>query len=152
MFSTQYTYACYLLFKFRDNPSVPDWSMYTLLFGTECWLDRISICTMQSYWSMYPLNIPTIKPKNDYGLHDSSNILKAEGLAMKKVRTEHLGYTRIEERKDGWMEAMLFKLTNKLQVQKYGSLLEIELSPINGVFSRKVYGMIIEGIEFRPYI
>ncbi|GJV12297.1 hypothetical protein Tco_1353838 [Tanacetum coccineum] len=97
MFSPQYNYACYLLFKLRDNHSVPD---NTLLFSTECELDGISMGGMISYLSMYPMNIPTIKPKNDYGLHDSSNILKAEGLTMKKDRTEHLGYARIKERKD----------------------------------------------------
>ncbi|GKD31266.1 serine-threonine/tyrosine-protein kinase catalytic domain-containing protein [Tanacetum coccineum] len=146
MFSPQYNYACYLLFKLRDNHSVPD---NTLLFSTECELDGISMGGMISYWSMYPMNIPTIKPNNDYGLHDSSNIPKAEGLAMKKDRTEHLGYARIKERKDGWMEAMLFKPKNKLQDQKNGCRLRIDLVPAE---ARKLNGMIIEGIEFRPYI
>lgn len=138
MFSPQYTYACYLLFKFRDNHSVPH---NTRLFRTEC---KLGI--MISYWSTYPMNIPTIKPKNDYGLHDSSNIMKAEGLAMKKDRTEHLGYTRIEERKDGWMEVMLFKPTNQLLDLSH---LQIDLWESKYGILR---GLIIEGIEFRPYI
>ncbi|GJY16072.1 protein FAR1-related sequence 5, partial [Tanacetum coccineum] len=101
MLSPQYTYACYL--KFKDNYyNVRD--SITVLFKTECKLDRIFMGEMISYWSKYPMNIPTIKPNNDSGLHESSNILKAEGLAIKNDATEHLGYTRIEERMDGWME------------------------------------------------
>ncbi|GJX19726.1 hypothetical protein Tco_0222403 [Tanacetum coccineum] len=57
MFSPQYTYACYLLLKLRDNHSVPG---NTLLFRTECELDGISMGGMISYLSMYPMNIPTI--------------------------------------------------------------------------------------------
>ncbi|PWA43630.1 hypothetical protein CTI12_AA534300 [Artemisia annua] len=141
MFSPQYTYACYLLFKFRDNPNIIPGN--TILLKTECWLDNVSIGRMFAYWSTYPLKITTSKPKNDYGLHDSSNIPRVEGLAMKKVRKEHLGYTRIEERKDGWMELMLFKLTK--QLLDHGHL-EIELTESE---DRVLRGMIIEGIEFR---
>nr|GEU56507.1 protein kinase-like domain, phloem protein 2-like protein [Tanacetum cinerariifolium] len=144
MFSPQYTYACYLVFKFRDKPSVPD---NTAVLKTECILDRDSVAVMFLYWSTYPLNIPTIKPKNDFGLHDSSNIPTAEGIGMTNGQIEHLAnYNRIEERKDGWMEAMLFKLTNKLQHQKNGFHIHIYFD------ASKLNGMILEGIEFRPYI
>ncbi|PWA86399.1 protein kinase-like domain, Phloem protein 2-like protein [Artemisia annua] len=147
MFSPQYTYACYLLFKFRDiNASII--LDNTVVLKAECWLDNVSIGGMFVYWSRYTLNIPKIKPKNYQGLHDSSNIPRVEGIGMTNGQMEHLGSTRIEERKDGWMEAMLFKPTNKLQDQENGCLLEIGLVPIDG----NVNGMIIEGIEFRPYI
>ncbi|PWA81363.1 RNA-directed DNA polymerase, eukaryota [Artemisia annua] len=132
---------------FDDNPRIPD---NTVLFETECQLDRISMgIIVESYLST---DIPKIKPKNDYGLHYSSNyIVRAQGLAMKKDRT-HLWYTmmgyRIEERKDGWMEAMLFKPTIKLQDQKNGCILRIYLK----LLKDEVNGMIIEGFEFRPYI
>jgi hypothetical protein len=60
MFSPHYTYACYLLFKFRDNTSVLD---NAHLFKTASKLDGVSIGTIFIYRSTYPLNIPTIKPK-----------------------------------------------------------------------------------------
>ncbi|PWA71042.1 serine-threonine/tyrosine-protein kinase catalytic domain-containing protein [Artemisia annua] len=137
MFSPQYTYACYLLFKFSDdNPRIPD---NTVLFKTECKLDEVSMGKMISYRSTYPMN--------DYELHDLSNILEEEGLEENFDQMEDLGYTRIEERKDGWMEAMLFIPTNELQDQKNGCHLDICLT-----HSTNITGMIIEGIEFRPYI
>lgn len=147
IFSPQYTYACYLVFKF-DFSYKFDYSYThphdTRLFKAKCRLDGVDHAKMDAYMSLFPVNIPTIKPKNDHGSHDTSNIPRNEGLRMLKAHIESLDSSRIKQRKDGWMEVRLCKPLHHLENLKS---LKITLSK-SEVFSE----MVIEGIEFRPCI
>ncbi|GKB10897.1 kinase-like domain, phloem protein 2-like protein [Tanacetum coccineum] len=101
MFSPEYTYACYLVFKLEDNHILHD---EIRLFKLACKTDEISQGTLCVHFNLSSMNIPTIEPKNEYGLDDSSNKPRSEGLRMPKYHMEHLVDSKMEERKDGWME------------------------------------------------
>nr|XP_043637156.1 uncharacterized protein LOC122608128 isoform X2 [Erigeron canadensis] len=141
MFSPHHNYACYLVFKFPEKPTQTE---DILLFSAECMLELISQGTMYACMSFSATNIPIIKPKSDYRLHDSSNIPADRGRGMIKGRTEHYVYSRIEERKDGWMEVMLCKLLCHLEDPRF---LSVKLRDHE---YHTVRTLPVKGIEFRP--
>nr|XP_043622433.1 uncharacterized protein LOC122593702 [Erigeron canadensis] len=137
MFSPQYKYACYLVFKFEDNHAEPDDPCF---FKAWYNLDDIFGDTLFAHFKLSSMNIPTIKPKNDYGLDDSTT-----ERWIPKPDMERLVDTQIEEREDGWMELMLCKPLEQLQDHKS---LRVTLSKYKGgSFS----GILVEGLEFRPF-
>nr|GEZ23234.1 protein kinase-like domain, phloem protein 2-like protein [Tanacetum cinerariifolium] len=133
MFSPQCIYACYLVFKFEDDHIQPD---DTCCFKAWYNLDDVLGDTFFAHLNLSSINIPTIKPKNDYRSHDLSNI--------PKHNIERLVDSMMEERGDGWMEVMLCKPLHELQDHKS---LRLTLSKSKGgSFS----GIIVEGVVFRP--
>lgn len=141
MFSPQCDYACYLVFKFNID-FMPD---KICLFNVEYKLDGISQGTLCAYLSEFAVNIPTLKPKDDGKRHESSNTPTTEGPHyMTKGHMERLGYTRIEERKDGWVEVMLCK---PLDHSKDPKSLEMKFTNLKDA---NFHGIIFEGMEFRP--
>ncbi|GKC60539.1 kinase-like domain, phloem protein 2-like protein [Tanacetum coccineum] len=141
MFSPQCIYACFLVFKFEDDHIQPD---DTCSFKAWYNLDDVLGDTFFAHLNSSSINIPTIKPKNDYRSHDLSNILRTERVRMPKHNIERLVDSMMEERGDGWMEVMLCKPLHQLQDHKS---LRLSLSKSkDGSFS----GIIVEGVEFRP--
>nr|XP_043637033.1 uncharacterized protein LOC122608017 isoform X2 [Erigeron canadensis] len=168
MFSPNYIYACYLVFKFGDNhdlsnnalaprkrssfrstwkarirPSKPQ-TRSREFFKVKYKLgDMIKGTVFAHMNSIPPINIPTLMPKNDHGSHDLSTASRIEGSVMPKGHMD-IQNSWMEERNDGWMEVRLSKSLH--QLENHVSL-EVKLwKPEGGSFS----GIIVEGIEFRP--
>nr|XP_043636232.1 uncharacterized protein LOC122607342 isoform X2 [Erigeron canadensis] len=140
MFSPQYKYACYLVFKFEDNHSEPD---DTCFFKAWYNLDDTFGDTFYAHFKLSSMNIPTIESKNSYGSDDLSKISTTERW-ISKCDTEFVADSRMKERGDGWMEVMLCKPAEQLQ---NGTSLRLTLSKFKGgSFS----GILVEGLEFRP--
>lgn len=141
MFQPECTSAPYLVFKLQDNLTQTDETLWLTAILT---LDGISQVPMFAWVGLPSMNVPTIKPLNDHGTHDSSTVPGVERLVMPKAYTEH--QKRIEQRNDGWMEVMLCEPLHQLEDHK---LLEVKLYKHRFVSLNE---MIIEGIEFRPCI
>nr|XP_043629167.1 uncharacterized protein LOC122600506 isoform X2 [Erigeron canadensis] len=140
MFSRNYIYACYLVFKFGDYHVLSNNGQF---FKVEYKLGDIIHGTISAHMNSTPLvNIPTIMPRNDDGSHDSSNVPSIDGSGS-KGHTD-LQNSWMEERNDGWLEVRLSKSLH--QLENHVSL-EVKLwKPEGGSFE----GIIVEGIEIRP--
>ncbi|GJY16776.1 serine-threonine/tyrosine-protein kinase catalytic domain-containing protein [Tanacetum coccineum] len=144
MFSPHYIYACYLVFKFEDN-HIPS-NVARLIKAKYKLGDTIQGTVFAHLNLIPPIDIPTIKPKNDQGSHDSSNLPSIDGLKMPKDLMHHVLNSWIEERDDGWMEVRLSKPLH--QLENHVSL-EVKLWKSE---SGSLSGIIVEGIEFRPML
>ncbi|KAK9074974.1 hypothetical protein SSX86_003293 [Deinandra increscens subsp. villosa] len=126
MFSPQNMYACYLVFKFEHNEQPDGDRLFTAEYGFgHRLLGNVRV-------HMNRNNKLEMKPESD----------------DQEPETEVVEMTNdveswMEERKDGWMEVMLTKPLGKLEDH---STFKVRLS--GGSFG----GIIVEGIEFRPYI
>ncbi|GJZ42685.1 serine-threonine/tyrosine-protein kinase catalytic domain-containing protein [Tanacetum coccineum] len=96
MFSPHYTYACYLVFRYKDN-QVPsnDASFYTAKCNSR---DNIMIQgTVFAHLNLVT-NIPVVTPKKDIGSPYSSKSIQ---MPKKDMYLEH---SFVQKRNDGWME------------------------------------------------
>ncbi|XP_071687493.1 uncharacterized protein [Rutidosis leptorrhynchoides] len=144
MFASHNIYACYFVFKFQHNQTLPGKSR---ILKSRCIIDGIDQGVISVDMNLYPFNIPTIKQKNDDGSDRSSNTLNTPTCDIVEIQEDYIydESSMIIERKDGWMEFMLCKPLHLLQDHKS---LRVELfEKTDETFS----GMVIEGIEFRPF-
>lgn len=135
MFSPHHVYACHLVFKFADNNiQIDETRKSTVHYSLDGNLQNINFLNFNL---LPPMNIPTIKQKNDYGLHDS----RIEGLEIPDFRIYHAREGWMQQREDGWMEVILCKPLHHLEDHK---LLQVTFK------YKYLHGIIVEGIEFRP--
>ncbi|KAJ9536933.1 hypothetical protein OSB04_029666 [Centaurea solstitialis] len=136
MFSRRHAYACHLVFKFADNNiQLDETRKSTICYSLDGDPQTIDFLNFNFLPSM---NIPTIKQKNDYGLHDSTT----KGIDVPDFRTYHAQEGWMQQRDDGWMEIILCKPLHKLKDRK---LLEREGSRIAEGCTRDViviYGLL----------
>ncbi|KAL8200149.1 hypothetical protein R6Q57_011488 [Mikania cordata] len=134
MFSPQNIYACYLVFKFEHNKQPDDNRMFTAEYG----LGRRLLGQVLAHMNVCSEN--KNKPKTD---HEEPGTKRLEMTTYDGLEYDFESW--MEERKDGWMEVMLSKPLERLEDH---STLKVRLSVLSGSFG----GIIVEGIEFRPYI
>ncbi|GJW19535.1 serine-threonine/tyrosine-protein kinase catalytic domain-containing protein [Tanacetum coccineum] len=136
MFSPHYSYACYLVFKFDDNHVLSD---DIHLLESEYNLGETTQGTVFVHMNPSLINIPTIEPKKDIGMRDSSKSIQMEKGYMDPQNSW------VRERNDGWTE---FSLTEPLPQLENHESLEVKLRPKFG----SLEGIVVEGIEFRPVV
>ncbi|KAL8265846.1 hypothetical protein R6Q59_003190 [Mikania micrantha] len=134
MFSPQKMYACYLVFKFEHNKQPDDTSLLTAEYG----LGRRLLGQVLAHMNVFSES--ENKPKAD---HEEPRTKRLETTTYDGLEYDFESW--MEERKDGWMEVMLSKPLERLEDH---STLKVRLSVLSGSFG----GIIVEGIEFRPYI
>ncbi|KAI3793172.1 hypothetical protein L1987_35787 [Smallanthus sonchifolius] len=135
MFSTQNMYACYLVFKFEHNSQPHDNRLFTAEYG----LGRRLLGKVLVHMNVFSKNKLTINPTSE---HQEPG---TKGLEMNHDGLEYDVESWMEERNDGWIEVMLSKPLERLEDH---STLKVRLSVLGGSFG----GIIVQGIEFRPYI
>ncbi|GKE09260.1 serine-threonine/tyrosine-protein kinase catalytic domain-containing protein [Tanacetum coccineum] len=146
MFSPHHTYACYLVFRYKDN-QVPsnDASFYTAKCNSR---DNIMI---QGQWFMMDLMAERSANHNYVEESRSSKSIDG-GPGMSKHNYVDRKRSWVEKRDDGWLEARLTKpllkhdleyhLDNRTELEMY--LSEIKDACFNG--------MIVEGVLFKPVV
>ncbi|PWA73047.1 protein kinase-like domain, Phloem protein 2-like protein [Artemisia annua] len=142
MFSPQYAYACYLVFKFENHDMRPNKSY---MFRAYYELDDIQQDScLVDLKHRTEMDIPTINPK--YGSHDTSYIPRTEALSLRKCHIEHGLFCWAEQREDGLMDEVM--VCKPLQGLEHHTTLNVKLLGD----SDRLGGMIVEGVEFRPYL
>nr|GEX76214.1 probable serine/threonine-protein kinase PBL12 [Tanacetum cinerariifolium] len=134
-------YACYLVFKIAEAHI---WHNDRRMVRAYCRLDNKECGMMFSHLnSREPINIPMIVPKNYNRSHNSSNMRISEDPIMQKDFMDDSAHKWMEQRNDGWKEVILSKSLHKLEGHKS---LTMTLNSDGSDF----YGVIVQGIEFRP--
>ncbi|GJT56368.1 serine-threonine/tyrosine-protein kinase catalytic domain-containing protein [Tanacetum coccineum] len=140
MFSPHYTYACYLVFRYKDN-QVPssDASFYTAKCNSR---DNIMIQgTVFAHLNLVT-NIPVVTPKKDIGSSYSSKSIQ---MPKKDMYLEH---SFVQKRNDGWMEVRLTKPLHQLDNHES---LKVNLRLTKRYLSQSIW-IDVEGMEFRPVV
>ncbi|KAJ9548243.1 hypothetical protein OSB04_020786 [Centaurea solstitialis] len=135
-------YACYLVFKFAEDHHIWHDDRLSVIASRLSGTTRTP-SLFAHLNSREPINIPTIMPKNDKGSQEMSNVSMIFDDQGKEF-TDDSTHNWMERRNDGWMEVMLCKSLHKLEEdhKKIWITLSCEESDL--------YGIIVEGIEFRP--
>ncbi|KAJ9559454.1 hypothetical protein OSB04_014068 [Centaurea solstitialis] len=142
MVSPGNVYACYLVFKFAEAYIWHDDKRSVM---AHCYLDNTDKGILFAHLnSREPINIPTIMPKDDNKAQKMSNLDIPTSNDQGKEYKDDDTHNWMELRNDGWMEFILCKSLHKLEDHKHMSvILTSEESDL--------YGIIVQGIEFRPY-
>lgn len=91
------------------------------------------------------MDIPTINPK--HGSHDTSDTPRTETLLLRKGHMQHGLFCWAEQREDGLMDEVM--VCKPLQGLEHHTTLKVEFV---GDSTGYLGGMIVEGVEFRPYL
>ncbi|GJR01543.1 serine-threonine/tyrosine-protein kinase catalytic domain-containing protein [Tanacetum coccineum] len=130
MFSPQYTYACYLVFKYEDNQVVSNDASF---YKAECTLGDNNMIQGTLFAHLTSVNIPAV-------FTDSS-----KSIATPNKDDMDLEHSFVEKKNDGWMQVRLTKPLHQLENHES---LKINLVEPNS----SSMGIIVEGVEFRPVI
>ncbi|GJW04453.1 hypothetical protein Tco_1563309 [Tanacetum coccineum] len=142
MFSPQCIYACYLVLKFEKHKMHPDRRyMFRAYYELDDIYQDSCLVHLKHHTEM---DIPTINPK--YGLYDTSDIKKTEELLLRKGHMQHGLFCWAEQREDGLMDEVM--VCKPLQGLEHHKKLKVKLM---GDSADRLGGMIVEGVEFRPY-
>ncbi|GKC85270.1 serine-threonine/tyrosine-protein kinase catalytic domain-containing protein, partial [Tanacetum coccineum] len=129
MFSPdQYNYACYLVFKFKDDHVL---SNDGPIFEAKYYFDG-------EYFSTKTLK----KPKDETG--SSKNINGGPGMSKPYYMDPSRSW--VEKRDDGWLEARLTEPLFKRELENEKKI-SVKVCKIQG---GSLNGIIVEGVEFRP--
>ncbi|KAL7587440.1 hypothetical protein Lser_V15G40498 [Lactuca serriola] len=123
MLSPQTTYACYLVYKLKQNHVSPvkvNNVMSTAPYHTHTW-----------YIYLLSPQIPIIRPKVHHNTHKPLNRSKKKGLP--------------QERNDGWMEVQV----TEFQTDTTNELI-FENLQLTFPENKRHKGLIVQGIEFKP--
>ncbi|GJR78303.1 serine-threonine/tyrosine-protein kinase catalytic domain-containing protein [Tanacetum coccineum] len=130
MFSPDhYNYACYLVFKFKDDHVLPNDGH---IFKTRYSLGGNEI------------RIPILKTKEETGSSKSID----GGPGMSKHNYVDSKRSWVEKRDDGWLEARLTKPLLKHHLENREEL-KVTLYQVGGASLNVI---IVEGVEFRPVV